>query len=76
MKTETSYKQNYCLNLPEVLIVLSICSQTNPIIEKVISNLIVLRGCDAHSSYILENEEAKVIKNLGISLTCEPKHSL
>ena len=76
MKTETSYKQNYCLNLPEVLIVLSICSQTNPIIEKAISNLSVLRGCDAHSSYIVENEEAKVIKNLGICLTCEPKHSL
>ena len=76
MKTETSYKQNYCLNLPEVLIVLSICSQTNPIIEKAISNLSILRGCDAHSSYILESEEAKVIKNLGISLTCEPKHSM
>lgn len=76
MKTETSYKQNYCLNLPEVLIVLSICSQTNPIIEKAINNLGTLRGCDAHSSYILKSEEAKVIKNLGISLTCEPKHSM
>ena len=76
MKTETSYKQNYCLNLPEVLIVLSICSQTNPIIEKAISKLSLLRGCEAHSSYILESEEAKVIKNLGINLTCEPKHSM
>lgn len=76
MKTETSYKQNYCLNLPEVLIVLSICSQTNPIIEKAISNLNVLRGCDAHSSYILKSEESKVMKNLGISLTCEPRHSI
>ena len=76
MKTETSYKQNYCLNLPEVLIVLSICSQTNPIIENAISNLSILRGCDAHSSYILKSEEAKIIKNLGISLTCEPRHSM
>lgn len=76
MKTETSYKQNYCLNLPEVLIVLSICAGTNPIIEKAISNLSILRGCDAHSSYILKNEEANVIKNLGISLTCEPRHSM
>lgn len=76
MKTQTSYKQNYCLNLPEVLIVLSICSQTNPIIEKAIYYLGNLRGCDAHSSYILKSEEANVIKNLGISLTCEPRHSL
>ena len=76
MKKETSYKQNYCLNLPEVLIVLSICSQTNPIIEKAISNLSILRGCDAHSSYILKKEEEKIIKNLGISLSCEPRHSM
>jgi len=76
MKTETSYKQNYCLNLPEVLIVLSICATTNPIIEKAMENLSFLRGCDAHSSYILKSEEAKVLKNLGISLTCEPRHSL
>lgn len=74
MKQQTSYKQNYCLNLPEVLIVLSICSQTNPIIEKVISNLELLRGCDAHSSYLLKSDEANVIKNLGISITCEPQN--
>lgn len=76
MKTDTSYKQNYCLNLPEVLIVLSICAGTNPIIEKAIRDLSFLRGCDAHSSYILKNEEANLLKNLGISLTCEPKHSM
>lgn len=52
MKQETSYKQNYCLNLPEVLIVLSICSATNPIIEKAVKNLKNLRGSDAHASYI------------------------
>lgn len=76
MKTETSYKQNYCLNLPEVLIVLSICSQTNPIIERAIEDLGKLRGCDAHSSYILKSDEINVIKSLGISITCEPKHSI
>lgn len=76
MKKETSYKQKYCLNLPEVLIVLSICSATNPIIEKAFKKLGKLRGCDAHASYILKSEEANVIKNLGISLTCEPTYSI
>lgn len=73
MKKKTSYKTSYCLNLQEVLIALSICSITNPIIEKSINNLSKLRGCEAHSSYIIEKSELNVLKNLGINLTCEPK---
>lgn len=73
MKKKTSYKTSYCLNLQEVLIALSICSITNPIIEKTINNFSKLRGCEAHSSYIIEKSELNVLKNLGINLTCEPK---
>lgn len=73
MKQKTSYQTSYCLNLEEVLIALSICGITNPIIEKAINNLSKLRGCEAHSSYIIEKSELNVIKNLGITLTCEPK---
>lgn len=39
MKQKTSYNTSYFLNLPEVLIVLSICAVTNPIIEKAINEL-------------------------------------
>jgi len=56
-----------------VLIALSICASTNPIIEKVISSIGELRGCEAHSTYMIEQSELNVIKNLGINLTCEPK---
>lgn len=73
MKQKTSYKTNYCLNLPEVLIALSICAATNPIIEKAINQLDRLRGCEAHASYIIEKGELNVLKNLGINLTCEPR---
>lgn len=76
MKKQTSYKRKYCLNLPEVLIALSICSETNPVIEKAFNSLEQLRGCDAHASYILKSDEANVIKNLGISLSCEPTYSI
>jgi len=38
LKQKTSYKRNYSLNLPEVLIALSICSKTNPIIENIAIN--------------------------------------
>ena len=73
MKQKTSYKRNYCLNLPEVLIALSICEQNNPIIEKTLEALDKLRGLEAHSSYVVSTAEQKVIKSLGINLTCEPK---
>ena len=73
MKQKTSYNTKYFLDLPEVLIALSICSVTNPIIEKAINELEKLRGCDAHCSYILNKSELNALKNLGINLTCEPK---
>ena len=37
MKKKTSYNTAYFLDLPEILIALSICSVTNPIIEKAIN---------------------------------------
>ena len=72
-KKKTSYKTSYCLNLQEVLIALSICAATNPIIEKIMSKLGSLKGCEVHSSYMLEKSEINVLKSLGINLTCEPK---
>ncbi len=73
MKQKTSYNTSYYLDLPEVLITLSICSVTNPIIEKAINKLGELRGCDAHASYIIDKGEINALKNLGINLTCESK---
>ena len=73
MKQKTSYNTSYYLSLPEVLIALSICSITNPIIEKTIRDLEKLRGCEAHASYMLDQSELNALKNLGINLTCEPK---
>ena len=73
LKQKTSYKRKYSLNLPEVLIALSICSKTNPVIEKTLEAINKLRGLEAHSSYMVSTEELKVLKSLGINLTCEPK---
>ena len=39
-KQYTSYRTSYCLNVQEVLIALSVCSSTNPIIEKIIPSII------------------------------------
>lgn len=72
-KKRTSYRVSYSLNIQEVLIALSICSGTNPVIKKALSNIEALRGTEAHSTYIIEKSELNVIKSLGINLTSEPK---
>lgn len=73
MKKKTSYNTSYLLDLPEVLIALSICAVTNESVKKALENLEKLRGCDAHCSYIIDKGELNALKNLGINLTCEPK---
>ena len=33
-----------------------------------------LRGCDAHASCILPENDLSVMRKLGINLTCEPEY--
>ena len=72
LKENTFFDKSYNLNLQEVLIALSICSVTNPIIEEAISSLEQLKGCEAHASYMVSNGDLSILKRLRINLTCEP----
>lgn len=72
MHKEVDISKNYSLNLQEVLITLSICSVTNPIIEKALKNLKKLQNCEAHATYIVQNDELNIFRSLLINLTCEP----
>ncbi len=73
LKNKTS---DQTLNLQELLIALSICSVTNPIVNKALNNLKKLENCDAHASYILENSDYNALRNLKINITCEPKYNM
>ncbi len=66
-------KNNNPLSLQEVIIALSVCSVTNPVVEKALSCLDKLKDCEAHASYIVNNGDKKFLTNLGIRLTCEDK---
>ena len=67
------YSNYQCLQLTEVLTALSICSATNPMVEKGLNNLKKLKNCEAHATYIVENGDKKALKSLQINLTCEPE---
>ena len=62
------------LTLPEVLTALSICTATNSMTEKALSNLGKLKDAEAHSTYIVDNGDKKTLKSLKINLTCEPEY--
>ena len=66
-------KKRTSLQLQEVLIALSICSVTNPMVGDALSKIDKLKDCEAHSSYIITNGDLKALKDLGVRLTCEPK---
>ena len=69
IKNRTSnFKESY-LKLGEVLIALSICSTTNPVVKKLLDNLDKLSGAELHSTHMISDDELIVLSNLGINAT-------
>lgn len=64
--------ENPRLHTDEVLIALSICAATNPTAELVLEQLPMLKYSEVHSSVILSQVDITVLRQLGVSVTCEP----
>ena len=70
VKNKTSnFKESY-LKIGEVLIALSICSSTNPVVKKALDNLSKLQGAQFHATHMIPDDEMIVLSNLGIDATC------
>ena len=76
MKTEHLGHRNPRLHSDEVLLALAISGLTNPLAAMVQDQMQSLRGCDAHFSVIISEEDAKLYKRLGINVSCEPKYEV
>ena len=74
LKIESLGHHNPRLHSDEVLIALCISALTNPIAQLAQEQLGSLRGCDAHFSVIISEEDIKLYKRLGIHVSCEPKY--
>ena len=64
--------RNPRLHTDELLIALSICAVNDKNAYIAMEQLKHLKGCEMHSSVILSEVDVKVLKRLGINLTCEP----
>ena len=76
MKTGYLGHHNPRLHSDEVLIALTISALSNPLAAMAQQQLTALRGCDAHFTVILSEEDAKLYKRLGIHVSCEPKYEM
>ena len=76
MKTAHMGHRNPRLHSDEVLIALAMSGLTNPFADRVQDKLQSLRGCDAHFSVIINDEDANLYKRLGINVSCEPKYEV
>lgn len=70
IKNKTSNFEESYLKLGEVLIALSICSTTNPVVKKVLENLDKLRDTELHSTHLISDDELIILSNLGVNATC------
>lgn len=65
---------NPLLHTDEILIALSVCAVTDKNARLALDQLKNLAGCEMHSSVLLSQVDEKLLKKLGINLTCEPRY--
>ncbi|MCK5130426.1 MAG: DUF1846 domain-containing protein [Clostridiales bacterium] len=63
--------KNPQLNIEEVLIALSISSNTNPTSKLAYEKLLELKNCEVHSTVILSQMDESMFRRLGINFTCD-----
>ena len=73
LKKDVLKEDKVKLSLGDVLTALSICAATNSMVECALSKLTKLRGVELHSSCMLPEAELKMLKKLGINVTCQPE---
>lgn len=74
LKVDHLGNKNPRLHTDEVLLALSICAVSDEQAEAAMAQLQNLKGLEAHASVILAQVDERVLKTLGLNLTCEPKY--
>ena len=72
MKVEYLQGKNPRLHTDEVLVALSVLSQVNDTCVKALEKLPEFQGCQAHATVMLSEVDRKILKKLGVGLTCDP----
>ena len=71
-KVEYLHGHNPRLHTDEVLVALSMLSDTDEDCRKALDQLPKLKGCQVHSTVMLSEVDRKIFNKLGVGLTCDP----
>ena len=71
-KVEYLHGHNPRLHTDEVLVAISLLSNTDDNCKQALDQLPKLQGCQIHSTVMLSDVDQKVFKKLGVGLTCDP----
>ncbi len=74
LKTQYLLHKNPRLHTDEVLMALTISALTNPLAQLAKEQLSKLKGSDAHFTVILSEEDEKLLRRLGVNVSCEPQY--
>lgn len=74
LKSKVFGSKNTALSCEEILIALSICAATNPTAQVAMKKLPMLKGCQAHSTTIINRNDEQTFRKLGIDITCDPEY--
>ena len=74
LKVDYLGNRNPRLHIDEMLVALSIAANTDSQVEKALSKLPQLRGCDVHSSVVISQVDEGLYKKLGMYASSEPEH--
>lgn len=74
LKSNILGNRNATLDSEEVLIALSISAATNHMAQIAMENLSKLKGCQAHSTTILNTNDEQIYQKLGMDITSDPEY--
>ncbi len=74
LKVEHMGSKNPRLHTDEILLALSICAATDRNAAMAMEQLKRLKGCEMHVSVMLSPVDERLLKKLGLNITCEPEH--
>ena len=74
LKTQYMGHRNPRLHTDEVLLALTISALTNPLADLAQQQLPKLRGAEAHFTVVLSEVDAKLLKRLGVQVSCQPRY--
>ncbi len=75
LKSKTFGSKITALNCEEILIALSISAATNPMAQVAMDKLSMLKGCQAHSTTILNTNDEQTFRKLSIDVTSDSDYS-